>query len=161
MFKGRDQTKPAASNGSGLNSVLGDGSQMSGKVKVDGSIRVDGEFEGQLFATDSVVIGRTGVARADLEAREIVVAGCVEGKLVAQERVELQAGARVTGDVWAHSFVISDGVVFNGSCSMGEMEDGRAPAAGSVGSPSSQAVAAEDEEPLPMAVFKTAGSGRR
>ena len=135
MFKGRDQARQASTNGSGLNSVLGDGSQMSGKVKVEGSIRVDGEFEGQLLASDAVVIGRTGIARADLEAREIVVAGCVEGKLVAQERVELQTGARVTGDVWAHSFIISDGVVFNGSCSMEDAEASRAPAAGSTAAP--------------------------
>jgi hypothetical protein len=49
MFKGREQARPAT-NGGGLNSVLGDGSQMSGIVKVEGSIRLDGEFEGQLLA---------------------------------------------------------------------------------------------------------------
>jgi cytoskeletal protein CcmA (bactofilin family) len=81
---------------------------------------VDGEFEGRLYASDRLVIGQAGILRADLEAREIVVSGRVEGKLIAQERVELQTGARVEGEVWAQSLVIADGVRFSGNCRMGE-----------------------------------------
>jgi cytoskeletal protein CcmA (bactofilin family) len=159
MFKGREQARPAT-NGGGLNSVLGDGSQMSGIVKVEGSIRLDGEFEGQLLASDSVFVGRTGTARAELEAREIVVAGEVEGKLTARERVELQSGARVTGDVFAQNFVIAEGVTFNGSCRMGESAK-PIRADSSVEPPPVAEKDREVEDSPSLAVFKAAGSGPR
>lgn len=159
MFKGREQVRPAT-NGGGLNSILGDGSQMSGTVKVEGSIRLDGGFDGQLLASDSVFVGRTGKARADLEAREIVVAGEVEGKLTARERVELQSGARVTGEVCAQNFVIAEGVTFNGSCRMGE--SAKAIQADSSAEPSPAAETGREVEDSPaLAVFKAAGAGPR
>lgn len=126
MFRGREGGKPDTSGA--LNSVLGDGSQLSGNLRIQGSIRLDGEFEGRLAASGTVVIGQTGSVRADLEAREIVVAGRMEGRLIAQERVELQTGARVEGDVCAQSFIIAEGVSFNGNCSMGEEARGAFPA---------------------------------
>jgi cytoskeletal protein CcmA (bactofilin family) len=117
MFKTKNGG-PAASGG--LNSVLGEGSQLAGTLRVEGSIRVDGDLEGSLTASDAVIIGRAGRVRADLRAREILVAGHVEGKLIAQERVELQAGARVEGDIWTQSLAIAEGVLFLGNSSMGE-----------------------------------------
>lgn len=117
MLKRGEGMKPAAG---ALNSVIGEGSQLVGRLRIQGSIRVDGELEGSLTASEAVVIGRTGKAKADLRAKEIVVSGRVEGKIIAQERVELQTGARVEGDMWAQSLLIDEGVVFTGNCSMGE-----------------------------------------
>ncbi|MGD8396422.1 MAG: polymer-forming cytoskeletal protein [Candidatus Eiseniibacteriota bacterium] len=101
-----------------LNSILGDSSHMSGTMQVEGSVRIDGEFEGSITASEAIVVGRTGVAHASLQAREILVAGQVRGKLLASERVELEEGAHVEAEVLARSFVIADGVYFNGNCAM-------------------------------------------
>lgn len=125
MFRGKDGGRQDSSGA--LNSILGDGSQLSGNLRIQGSIRLDGEFEGRLAASGTVVVGQTGSVRADLEAREIVVAGRMEGRLLAQERVELQTGARVEGDVYTQSFVIAEGVSFNGNCCMGEEARGAIP----------------------------------
>jgi cytoskeletal protein CcmA (bactofilin family) len=81
-------------------------------------VRIDGEFDGSISASETIVVGRTGSARAELEAREILVAGQVRGKLTAAERVELQEGAQVEGEIHSQSFMIADGVVFNGTCNM-------------------------------------------
>ncbi len=103
-----------------LNSILGDSSQMTGAMQIQGSVRIDGEFDGELVASETIVVGRTGLAKAELEAREVVVAGRVHGKLIGTERVELQEGAHVEGEITTPSFIIADGVFFNGSCSMNE-----------------------------------------
>ena len=103
-----------------LNSILGDSSQMTGRMQIQGSVRIDGEFDGELIASETIVVGRTGLARAELEAKEVVVAGRVQGKLIGTERVELQEGAHVEGEIKTPSFIIADGVFFNGSCNMNE-----------------------------------------
>jgi len=121
MFKRTDDgvMKNGTSQAQGrLNSILGDSSQMTGSMQIEGSVRIDGEFDGTLVASETVVVGRTGFARAEIQAREVMVAGRVRGKLVGSERVELQEGAHVEGDIFTESFVIADGVFFNGTCNM-------------------------------------------
>jgi cytoskeletal protein CcmA (bactofilin family) len=49
---------------------------------------------------------------------EIVVAGSLTGNITAQERVDLQTGARVIGNVKAARVTIADGAQFKGSVDM-------------------------------------------
>lgn len=103
-----------------INTVVGEGTTMTGTLRVEGSVLVHGDFEGTLTATESAIIGKTGSVRAGISARDVLVAGKVRGKIVAKDRVELQTGARLEGDVLAKSFMIEEGVFFQGNCSMGE-----------------------------------------
>jgi cytoskeletal protein CcmA (bactofilin family) len=103
-----------------VNSVIGEGTSFTGTLRVDGSILIQGEFEGTLTASESVIVGKTGNVRAGLNVRDAAVAGKVKGKIVAREKVELQTGAHLDGDVFAKSFMIEEGVYFHGNCSMGE-----------------------------------------
>jgi cytoskeletal protein CcmA (bactofilin family) len=103
-----------------VNTVIGEGTSFTGTLRVDGSILIQGEFEGTLTASESVIVGKTGNLRAGLNVRDAAVAGKVKGKIVAREKVELQTGAHLEGDVFAKSFMIEEGVYFHGNCSMGE-----------------------------------------
>jgi len=121
IFKKEDPTIGAAV--SGVNSILGEGSSFKGNIRVQGSMRIDGEFEGNLTVTESLVIGKGGTVKAEIEVGEAVVAGRVIGRIRASERVELQTGSRMEGDVYTQSFMIEDGVFFRGSCHMGKDEE--------------------------------------
>jgi cytoskeletal protein CcmA (bactofilin family) len=103
-----------------LNCILGEESTFRGDISVKGSVRIDGEFEGRIAATESLLIGEAGIVKADVEVRDLMVAGVIVGNLKATERVELHMGARVDGDIETRSLVVNDGVVFNGKCLMHE-----------------------------------------
>ena len=103
-----------------LETVIGDGTKISGEIRVDGDLRVDGEIEGQISATSRVVVGKTGLVKADVEAGAAEIAGRVVGKISARERVVLLGGARLEGDVQSQSFKIEDGAYFQGNCVMGD-----------------------------------------
>ncbi len=121
IFKKEASTVSAAA--SGVNSILGEGSSFKGNIRIEGSLRVDGEFEGNVTVTDSLVVGKGGSVKAEIEAGEAVVGGRVVGRIRASERVELQTGSRMEGDVYTKSFMIEDGVFFRGSCHMGQDEE--------------------------------------
>ena len=121
LFKKEDPRVSAAV--SGVNSILGEGSSFKGNVRIEGSMRVDGEFEGNLTVTDSLVVGKSGTVKAEVEVGEAIVAGRVLGRIRASDRVELQTGSRMEGDVYTQSFMIEDGVFFRGSCHMGKEEE--------------------------------------
>lgn len=120
IFKREDPTVSAAV--AGVNSILGDGSCFKGNIRVEGSMRIDGEFEGNLTVTESLIVGKSGTVKAEVEVGEAVVGGRVVGSIRASDRVELQTGSRMEGDVFTQSFMIEDGVFFRGSCHMGKEE---------------------------------------
>ncbi len=102
----------------GLSSLLGMGVECEGSSRVDGSLRLDGTYRGRLEVGDTLVIGHTGAFSGQACAREIVIAGGFEGEALGTERVELQKGARMKGDILTRSFVVEPGVWFEGHCRM-------------------------------------------
>ena len=98
---------------------LGQGSRVEGKLTFEGSVRVDGQIEGEISAQDSVIIGEGAELNAQIQANTVVVQGRVTGDITARKRVELKAPATVIGNISTPSLVIHEGVVFEGHCSMG------------------------------------------
>jgi cytoskeletal protein CcmA (bactofilin family) len=97
---------------------------LDGSTRLDGSLiyrgpgRIDGEVEGAVSADDTLVIGATAVVVARVEGASIVVAGRVTGDITARSRLELQAGARVVGNIWTPRLVIAAGAFLDGDCTM-------------------------------------------
>ena len=100
------------------NTTIGVGSSFRGTLMVSGTLRIDGEFEGDILNCERLEIGEHGVMRADIEVREAVVMGRVNGNIRALGVLQMKAGARVEGDVAAMSVVMGPGVYFTGRCTM-------------------------------------------
>jgi cytoskeletal protein CcmA (bactofilin family) len=93
-----------------INSVIGQGSAFKGTAEIQGSVRIDGEVEGSLAATESIIVGKTGVVRASVGAKSLVVGGKIVGNVAVSTRIELESGSRLEGDVTTSSLVIAVGV---------------------------------------------------
>jgi len=102
--------------------LLGKGSRVEGKLTFDGSVRVDGQVDGEIDAQESVLIGESAVVSAQIRANTIVIKGEVSGDVTARKRVELRAPAKLIGNISTPSLMIQEGVVFEGHCSMGTSE---------------------------------------
>ena len=100
-------------------SILGAGSHFTGTIKVQGTLRVEGEFDGEVECKETLEVGKSGVVRANLNVKDAVIAGKVFGNINASSRIELQAGSHLEGDVITKRLVIDEGVFFEGNCSMG------------------------------------------
>ena len=98
---------------------LGKGSRVEGKLTFEGSVRIDGQVEGEITAQETVLIGESAELTAQIQANAVVVQGRVTGDITARKRVELRAPATLVGNISTPSLVINDGVVFEGHCVMG------------------------------------------
>jgi len=98
---------------------LGQGSRVEGKLSFEGSVRIDGEVQGEINAKDTVTIGETAVVSAKIHAKAVVLLGRLDGDVAAQKRVELRSPGKLTGNISTPSLVIHEGVVFEGHCAMG------------------------------------------
>ena len=101
-----------------IRAFLGEGTSFIGTLQFEGTVRLDGRFEGDVSGSDLLIIGPAAAVRADIQVGSLVVGGRVEGNIVARKRVELLATAQVTGNVKTPSLVVSDGAVLNGTCEM-------------------------------------------
>ena len=114
-----------SSNAKEIQASLGKGSRVEGKLSFEGSVRIDGQVEGDINAQDTVVIGKNAEVTAQIHANTVVVEGRVNGDVTARQRIELRAPAKLFGNLVTPSLVIHEGAVFEGHCTMGGAE-GRA-----------------------------------
>ncbi|MCK4649254.1 polymer-forming cytoskeletal protein [bacterium] len=110
--------KKAASAVGVINTLLGDGSRFKGSVECEGTMRIDGKVDGKVLARGSVIVGETGIIKADIMAPDIVIGGKVTGNITAENKVELLPAAQLYGDIQTPILAIAEGVVFQGNCNM-------------------------------------------
>lgn len=111
-----------------LNSMLGTGCKVKGTIELQGTIRVDGEFDGEIKCPDTLIIGKSGIVRANVTVKNAVIGGKLLGNIQASNKIELQTGSHVEGDIQTARLVIDEGVFFEGSCKMGQSPGGVKPA---------------------------------
>jgi cytoskeletal protein CcmA (bactofilin family) len=102
-----------------LNTILGQGCKVKGDIELDGTIRVDGEFSGSIACPETLIIGKSGLVKAEVKVKNAIIGGKLVGNIHATNKIELQSGSRVEGDIETGRLVIDEGVYFEGNCKMG------------------------------------------
>ncbi len=100
-------------------SILAQGCKFDGKVEATGTFRIEGEFKGNIATPENLIIGKTGMVNASVKVKNAIIGGQLFGDIVAENKIELQSGSHVEGDIKTKRLVIDEGVFFEGNCSMG------------------------------------------
>lgn len=101
-----------------LTAFVDEGSEIEGKYTFRGTVMLNGRFTGEIVSTDTLIVGEKGVVKATIHAGTVVVSGEVMGTVVASERLDLRATARLFGDAETPALVVEEGAVFDGHCRM-------------------------------------------
>ena len=99
-----------------VNSIIGEGTRLSGEFDLNGLLRIDGNFYGKIRTKGKVLIGKNGVAECHIFAGTVVVGGKISGDIFATERVILLSTGILIGNIKTPRIVIEEGVVFEGAC---------------------------------------------
>lgn len=100
------------------NNLVGENSYFTGKFHINGSLRIDGRFEGRFLHADQLYIGQNGKIKTNIEAVSVIVEGMVIGNISATSRVMLMPTARVLGDIKTPELIIQNGVILEGRCTI-------------------------------------------
>ena len=111
MVFGKKKKKKKSKN---IETVISSGTKIEGTIKVEESIRIDGELEGELIAQGDVFVGKNGKLKADVKGDDVMIAGEVEGNVKAEGKLEIVDTAKLIGDICISNLVIHDGAVFKG-----------------------------------------------
>jgi cytoskeletal protein CcmA (bactofilin family) len=83
---------------------------IKGEVRGSDDLYIDGEVQGTIHLTNGrVTVGPHGKISADVDAREIIVRGKVQGALRGRERVEIGSTGEVRGDIATLRIAIGEG----------------------------------------------------
>ena len=101
-----------------IKAYMGQDTVFNGTLNFNGTVRVDGKFEGQVFTDDTLIIGETGQIIAEVTAGTIICMGRIEGTLMATKKVEIHANSRVIGSIKSPALYVELGGVLDGTCDM-------------------------------------------
>lgn len=88
---------------------------IKGEVSAAEALYIDGRIEGKISMPEHrVTIGRNGSVQANINAREVVVMGKVNGNIECSDRVDIRSEGSVTGDVSTIRISVEDGAVLKG-----------------------------------------------
>ena len=100
--------------------LISNGTEITGDINSSGDIRIDGSLVGNLKTRGKVVIGPTGKAKGEIYGKNIEVSGTIEGKISAEQLLNLKATSKIIGEIITTRLSIEPGAKFTGTCKMSE-----------------------------------------
>lgn len=105
-----------------VKAFLGKGASFQGKLIFSEAVRIDGNFQGEIFGEGTLVIGEGAEIKAEIDVNRAIISGAVSGSIHAREKVEIHATGYLIGNIISPKLVINEGAFFEGSSFMGNRE---------------------------------------
>ena len=116
--EGTPESGANVDHSSGANAYVGKGVKFKGIISYNGTIRIDGELEGEIQTDGILLIGEEAHISANISAGTIICSGKITGDVKAAKRVTLHSPAVLIGSVETPTLSMEEGAHLNGKCTM-------------------------------------------
>ena len=123
MFKGVPDKSIKAEQ---VNGLLDKGCSFEGKLTFDGTVQINGNFQGEVYSDGILIVGNDAHVEGGIFVDTLIVYGSIQGSVDAKSRIEMHVPAVVIADVKTKTLSIEDGVIFQGKCQMDRPETTKA-----------------------------------
>jgi cytoskeletal protein CcmA (bactofilin family) len=110
--------QPSEISSEHVTAILDRGSKFEGKLTFEGAAQISGDFTGEIYTKDTLIIGEGATVVAEIEAETVIISGKVEGNVFAKKNIIMHPPAVFKGTVTSPSLRIDVGVVFEGASYM-------------------------------------------
>jgi cytoskeletal protein CcmA (bactofilin family) len=114
--------KKKSNSNHGVTSIIDHGCEAQGRLNFIGTVAMNGKFHGELFAADTLLLGKEGEVQAEVQVAVGIISGLVRGNITGRERIELGRTARIFGNIETPVLVLEEGAVFDGQCKTSRQE---------------------------------------
>ena len=101
-----------------IDSLIGAGTVVDGDISFSGGLRIDGQVRGNVTAANgdpcTLVVSEHARVDGEIRVSHVVINGTVNGPVTADDYLELQANARIMGDVSYRQVEMHVGAVVQG-----------------------------------------------
>jgi cytoskeletal protein CcmA (bactofilin family) len=105
----------------------GYGTTIESKVSIEGNIYTEaslfiaGKLSGDIRSDGDVFVGSEGMINGNIFAKNVCVAGTVEGRIEAGGFLKLLGTGKLYGDITVFRLITDEGAIFEGKCSMTDL----------------------------------------
>ena len=111
IFTSNDKQFDAAnSNGA---TIIAAGTKIKGELNSECHIHIDGEFDGNIHSTNTVMVGKNGVVIGDIFAQRVIIGGIAKG-VVDSECIEILPNGKIEGTIICNELYIEKKGIFVG-----------------------------------------------
>jgi cytoskeletal protein CcmA (bactofilin family) len=103
-----------------IKAILGKGAEFIGKLIFNGSVRIDGDFQGEIHGQGSLVVGEGALVKAKIAVKSVYIGGEVQGSIEAKEKITIHSTGKFLGDVHTPVLIMEEGAFFDGKSHMTE-----------------------------------------
>jgi len=97
---------------------LGKGAEFIGKLIFKGNVRIDGDFQGEIYGQGSVDVGQGALVKANIVVDSVYIGGEVQGSIEVKEKINIHSTGKLFGDVRTPVFIMEEGALFDGRSHM-------------------------------------------
>lgn len=98
--------------------LIGRESVFEGSIKSNASIRIEGKIHGDIECAGDCIVGEEGMAYSNIRARNVSIAGKVEGNIIASEKLTILSTGELHGNISTNGLMIEEGGRFSGNSDM-------------------------------------------
>jgi cytoskeletal protein CcmA (bactofilin family) len=102
-----------------INAFLGTGTSYEGKLNFQGSVRIDGEFRGEVESDGTLVVGSDARIAGRIQVGQLILSGRIEGEIVATGKVVMHKQANLKGIIRTPVLIMEEGALLEGEVYMG------------------------------------------
>jgi Protein of unknown function, DUF583. len=112
-----------STNSDKITTLIGSETSITGNIKSEGTLRIDGILNGGIETSGDVIIGENSVVTGDIKAANTVIAGRLNGNIDCSGTVSIGSSGKVFGDIKSYNLRIVEGAIIEGRCSIRNEDD--------------------------------------
>jgi len=110
--------KKKKTENSGLNAFLGVGTEYKGKLDFEGTVRIDGNFEGEISTEGQLILGRKAIISGTVTVGKLTSCGEIKGDVRVKEEAVFEKTSVLCGSLVTPVLVVEQGAVIDGAVAM-------------------------------------------
>ena len=94
--------------------LIADGARFEGVISGECDIVVNGSVDGNCDISGTLTLAEQGSWSGTVSATNVIVAGAIDGDVIARHKVEVGTTAKINGTVTAEAIAVAEGAVVEG-----------------------------------------------
>lgn len=99
---------------SGPGTLISEGCRVEGMLRGVGNFMINGEVDGECDVDGSITLAQGGRWKGVIRANSVIIAGTIDGDIIAAGQVEISDTARISGTVTGEAIAVAEGAVVEG-----------------------------------------------
>jgi len=115
----RKREKTISNEPQQIDTLIGVHSVITGELSFEGSVRIDGRFNGNIHAEKegTLIVSEGAMIQGEVHVPNLVLHGTIEGNVHTTDSLKIGSTGHLDGDVEYKVLSLSEGSAINGRCS--------------------------------------------